>query len=405
LSQLDKAIVEASRMLRNAIANDEPEADTKSLPRKIKELVASTISTQSSSQVLVTASHTPPRINVAADGLACAHAMYVAGDKVNALRMAIFAFESPDCPELITAFSELNEEIDPSDEDSLEVISRFNKGMLDNADVADPSFAEEGDIDPDSFIFSESNDVENDDHPAYTTPPEASSVGGQGYSDPGSLIDQILNNISTDPMDNTVNVMDTAQIDHLNQGTPPNSRTVMQNVMSDAPVQPDDLGDEDYGFNGDMADAGYSDNFDAVPADGGGGDISNTGLDNDPATSVEWNPANWDIDDDQMTRSDPTDMDFDDMGAVNPGMTDLNGINNTVQGDPKNESDIAGLDSQFGLIPSLVPDRTIIARAVSKIKDPVVIAAINMLSSKDDEKSVRKLNAFINLYCQRHGIA
>jgi hypothetical protein len=93
-------------------------------------------------------------------------------------------------------------------------------------------------------------------------------------------------------------------------------------------------------------------------------------------------------------------FDFDDMAAVNPGMTDLNGIDNTVAGNPSNESDTGALDQQFGLIPSLNPSQSIIA----KITDKKVLAAINIMSAKNTPDAKSKLNAFINMYCAKNNI-
>ena len=564
-AELDKVVVEAARKITSAIEAESPETDCRLLPRKMKELISSTLSAQSSSLVTIVANDVMPKLNIAADVLACAHAMYTVGDKTNALRMAMVAFESPDCVPLMISLSELNEETDPSD--IKDVVARINKGEADDRDIVDH--------DPDEILYG-------DDLPPVDVAPKSASDDAL-TGNPAVGIDAIQDQDLNDPHSGSP-YGDFADYDFLNQGTPPDSIQVLRDVLSenydydsedweaviaaekslewktvekpygtwaqtehnghiakvlrqgdgyaDTPkylcriIDPnaasdsryrdidlpkgkgklvhesrhingfvakrhaeeylkglgnvkasgnmtnlsEDLGDEDYGGNNNVTDSGYSDNYsfedegndvtartepkfkagdkvklrpsfagdnkpneiftiaktyngskhkllnkegrdwyahdnmlvsamyeDVVP---GYDDNQLSNVRTDPATDIEWNPANWDLDDDMPTRSDPMTMDFDDMAAVNPGMTDLNGIDNTAEGNPRNSSDTSALDQQFGLIPSLNPSQSIIA----KIKDSRVLAAINIMSAKTDEDSKAKLAGFINLYFLKNNL-
>jgi hypothetical protein len=407
MTDLNKAITQASKLIIAAIEDQSPETDCRTLPRKLHELVSTTVSAQNSSAVTITASEIAPKLCVAADGLACAHSMYLAGDKTNALRMAMFAFEQPDCIALMTSLSELNEETDPSDLDV--VLSRVNKGEDDDSEITD----DHDDNNVDNQVYGDPVD------PVSVAPADASNDALVG--NPAAEIDSMQDQDLTDKGAEAP-YADYATYDFLNQGMPPDSIQVLKNVLSgvfdeDAFKDPndlviadgnminldEDLGDEDYGSS-DLDDISFPNNYvlsdavdDMVPSMD---DNQLSNITTDPAEGVDWNPANWDLNNDMPTRSDPMNMDFDDMAAVNPGMTDLNGIDNTVSGNPKNESDTAALDSQMGLIPTLNPSQSIIA----KITDPRIRAAINILSSKNDEATKAKLNAFINIYCLRHNI-
>jgi len=500
LAQLQTAIIQAARLIVSAIEATSPETDCRLLPRKLQELVNSSISAQNSALVTITASDVAPKLNVAADTLACAHSMYSKGDKTNALRLVIHAFESPDCFPLMISLSELNEEVDPSDLNT--VISRINKGEAHDRDIMDH--------DPDEILYG-------DDIPPEHVDPESAhedALVGNPAANVNAIQDQDLT-----WSDSGAPYADYSNYDFMNQGVPPDSVQVLRDVLSEAydedsdswekviasdcckwekhqapggmpylkavheshkafihpshkPDKPgfyakvlmndkkvhDDfhptieaakqdieavikgkktveanglgmgaggflmdheqnLGLTNYGGDANTTDSGYNDNWKFDEDDGadvtsavptqqvaditpGYGDNHRTNVSTDPATDAYWNPANWNLDADLPYRSDPTIMDFDDMAAVNPGMTDLNGIDNTAKGEPRNESDTGFLQQTFGLSPTLNPSQEIIAR----IKDSRVLAAINILSMKKDEQSRAKLTAFINVYCTKNNI-
>lgn len=489
MAQLQTAIIQAARLIVSAIEATAPETDCRLIPRKLHELVSSAISAQSSALVTITASDVAPKINVAADTLACAHSMYTKGDKTNSLRLVLHAFESPDCAPLMISLSELNEEVDPSDLNT--VISRINKGEAHDRDIVDQN--------PDEILYGD------DIPPQHVDPEDAheDALVGNPAAGVNAIQDQDLT-----WSDSGAPYADYSNYDFMNQGVPPDSVQVLRDVLSEdydedsdsweevlssddlgackykqgdsVKLHPDyvrdgnpnhpqaivhaghknaqgknmyglvddegktsfalehqlvkavglgmgaggylmdheqNLGTDDYGGFSNTTDSGYTDNWKFDEDDGrditaavpnqqiaditpGYGDNHRTNVSTDPATDAYWNPANWNLDADLPYRSDPTIMDFDDMAAVNPGMTDLNGIDNTAKGEPRNESDTGFLQQQFGLSPTLNPSQEIIA----KIRDPKVLAAINVMSSNPSPESKAKLAAFLNIYSSRAGL-
>ncbi|MDE1905437.1 MAG: hypothetical protein KGH75_03175 [Rhodospirillales bacterium] len=590
MTELSKAITKASNLIVSAIEAQSPETDCKLFPRKLHELVANSISAQDSSLVTIVANEIAPKVNMAADILACAHGMYSVGDKTNALRMVLAAFNSPDCVDLMTSLSELNEEADPSDVEA--VTARINKGEAYDRDIVDH--------DPDEILFGEDHEIP----PTHTDPLSAHEDALVG--NPAAAIDAIQDQDLNWP-NSGAPYADWSTYDYLNQGVPPDSYMVLRDVLSseydrdsdnwqkviareETPLtwrrnvsedgkrhfmhaqgpgghkafitsnkvgkpltstivkngqrvhesghntldeakahaakimnhlhqrsihassvhvwkkvkspngevyarlntpshkafimmtpqgefkseiykdkkrlkaklhqsfsdakhhvesyvtknivesndvlsygglmgaggylmdHEQDLGTDDYGGFSNLIDSGYGDNYAfpndeneydiaaAVPMQNvaditpGYGDNHRTNVSTDPATDAYWNPANWNLDADLPYRSDPFIMDFDDMAAVNPGMTDLNGIDNTAKGEPRNESDTGYLQQMYGLVPTLNPSQEVICRITKKIKDPKVIAAINIMASKNDKESTAKLMTFINTYCAKHNI-
>ena len=297
---VSKAIVSAAKILISAIEAESPETDCRLLPRKIQELVSSSMTAQTSSLVQVTASEIAPNLSLAADYLACAHSMYVVGDKTNALRMVMAAFDQPDCVQLMTALSELNEETDPSNLDV--VVSRINKGEEDDDDTVP--------FDDDEVLYGD-----NVIPPGHVDPEDAhnDALVGNPAAGVDAIQDQDLNN-----PDSGAPYGGFSEYDYLNQATPPDSIQVLRNVLSseydDSELDLDEvlaenlintddsLGDENYDLPTLNSDSGYTDNYkfpsanddvtaseeDVVP---GYDDNQLSNVRTDPATDVEWNPA------------------------------------------------------------------------------------------------------------------
>ena len=351
MKSLNRAITTAAQVLADAISTESPEVDTRLLPRRVQELVHNVIQSNSSASVQITASVALPKVNQAADIIAYAFTMFQSGDKVNAGKLMTVAFNSPDCYELITAMSDLNEDADPEDLES--VIARINKGEIDDNGVevySDPSSLSQADVVPlpagatntaDTTPMSEDDDEDN-----------------TGLTDQNAAGDDAIN--LGEPVENNED-----------------SKLAMS-VLSDLNLIPQ--GNSDVMDAGDAA-AGHDDS-----------DISNV---QDDPSSLDLNPANWNLNDDEPMGGDALDMSFEETSVPMDG--NAPGIDQTAQGTPNTESDFGDLDSELGMSPAIDPQAEIIA----SITDSVVRGVINKLYERDTPKSRSQITAFLNEYARR----
>lgn len=352
MPQIDRAIKRANNILVEALADVSPELNTEGLSRKLKELIYQSLANDSISSIEVTASNETATFNFAADALAAAHSMYLAGDKVNGLKMAIYAFNSPDCKSLFRGLLSLNEEA------VKEVTADVNKRVGNFSDIEN--------IDPDNLVFGDEDSNDED-------------LAHEGVEDiisaPTIQEEQSLNSDLTNPGADAPD-SNVAQEDDAIEGVPPGDVSVMAQILEDAVSV--------------KADA--NDTVDAVP---GLEDGASTNLHDDPATDPGLNLENTDPNFQNQYNVTPLDVNFvNEVENFSPNGSGDGGIDDTVFGDPSSPGNYPP-GEQENLDQS---EDDPLYNLIATIENPKIRSACYLLANKPGNKSRRQLETFVRYY-------
>lgn len=359
MTEINEAIKKSVKIISKAIKTEYPNIKTKELGTKINELVFSSIANDGFHSVEILASDSMPEFNLAADALAMAHSMYKANDKENAIKMVIYAFNSPDCSALIRGILALNEE-------AVEIVATTNKQLGDFSDIQN--------FDPDRAAFGGDNPYANDlDHMGVEDIIESPSIRDQEQ-----LESDLTDAGSRAPYANT------AEEDDEIEGVPPGDVTVLASLKKTEKLLTAYA--KSYkvnSMNGTDAVPGFDDNMQSDSY-------------NDPAIDPDINLDNVTPEFQGAPQMTPLDFNFEEAvenvgsGPFNSG----NGIDDTVMNNPDSPGEYNERADSPGDSAQLDPEYDLIA----SITDPSIKAAVKLLVNKNTPESKQKLRAFLTYY-------